>query len=228
MPFAELFRQSPVRCSETKDVVKVYLPTSEEILEEILRDHGVEPLPDEKRSSYRPVIKRFGGLNLAASALSSQSGSILVALAKSTLTLDQIKSTCKLGAKDVAGESYLQRLEHILHGKSDRMKRVARHRFLEFSKGALPENLKLRSLLDHWIDCEIVARQWKIGPCVRCNQEYFVASIKMQRAVICTNCGHRIGLPSAVPIGFTLQRAVKHAIQEGIIPVAQTGRFIET
>src|SRR5262249_26325456 len=41
------------------------------------------------------------------------------------------------------------------------------------------------------------------------------------------NCGHRIGLPATVPIGYTLQRAVAHSVQEGIIPVAQTGRFLE-
>ena len=46
-------------------------------------------------------------------------------------------------------------------------------------------------------------------------------------SIICQNCGHRISLPSAVPVGYTLQRAVAHAIEEGIIPVVQTGRFLE-
>lgn len=216
-----------VRCSDAKEVVKLYLPTEEEILGEILREYGIEPLTDEKRSSYGPVIKRFGGISLAAAALSGQSASILSVLIKDTLTLEQIKSKCRLGNQDVAGDSYLERIESMLHGQSERMKRVARHRFLEHSKGSLPENLKLRSLLDHWTDRNIVMRQWKIGPCSRCNQQYFVAGLNIQRPIICRNCGHRIRLPASVTTGYTLQRAVAHAMDEGLGPVVQTGRFLK-
>src|SRR5262249_23536805 len=68
-----------IRCSGKKDVARVYLPTSEELFSEILRERGVESSPDEKRKSYGPVIKRFGGLRLAASAFSGESGTILQA-----------------------------------------------------------------------------------------------------------------------------------------------------
>ena len=69
-------------CSGGKEVVNIYLPTSERILGEILRKIEAEPIPDEKRSSYLPVIDRFGGIFLAASALSGQRGTILTDLAE--------------------------------------------------------------------------------------------------------------------------------------------------
>jgi len=98
-------------CSGSREVINVYLPTSEEVLGEILREHGVEPVADEKRSSYLPVIKRFGGLWLAASAFSGQSGAVLNCLAGDTKTLSEIRGICRLGGGDITGESYAERIE---------------------------------------------------------------------------------------------------------------------
>jgi hypothetical protein len=102
-----------IRCSGREEVVNVYLPTSDEILGELLREYGVEPLPDEKRSSYLPVIDRFGGLFLAASAFSGQSGTILTTLAEDTKTLSEIRGACQLGA----GESHRRQLHSA--GRTD-------------------------------------------------------------------------------------------------------------
>jgi len=99
-----------LRCSGSNEVINVYLPPSKEILEEILREHGIEPIHDEKRSSYDPLIKRFGELSLAATDFSGQSGTILNSLVNDVKTLEQIKSTCKLGGKDVDGMTHLQRI----------------------------------------------------------------------------------------------------------------------
>jgi DNA-directed RNA polymerase subunit RPC12/RpoP len=215
-----------VRCSDNKEIINLYLPTSEEILGEILREHGVEPLPDEKRSSYLPVIKRFGGLHLAAAAFSGQSGMILATLLHDTKTVWEIQGACKLGRGELTGESYIQRIEVMLGRETERMKRVSRQRFFEHARHSAPENLKLRSLLEYWAERKILMRHWRIGPCRRCKQQYFVPQLNIQREVLCTNCGHRISLPATVPVGYTLHRAVKHAIQEGIVPVALTGRFL--
>src|SRR5262249_54089563 len=103
-----------LRCSGSKEVVKVYLPTQEEVLGEILREHGIEPIPDEKRSSYLPVIRRFGGLHFAAAAFAGDSGTILTTLAQGTLTLQQIQGKCKLGSGEIGGKTYLDRIDHIL------------------------------------------------------------------------------------------------------------------
>lgn len=215
-----------VVCSGRKEVVRVYLPTAEEVLLESLREYGVEPVADEKRASYLPVIKRFGGLHLAASAFAGQSGSVLVALADGTKTHPEIQSACRLGSGDVAGETYEQRVEWMLTRETDRMKRVARRRFTHHARHAEPENLKLRSLLEFWADRSVLTRQWKLGPCGHCRQQYFVPSLNIQKRVVCTHCGHRITLPAMVPVGYTLHRAVRHAISEGIVPVVLTGRFV--
>lgn len=215
-----------IRCSGRNEVVNLYLPASEEIVDEILREHGVEPLPDEKRNSYLPVIKRFGGLFLAASALSGQSGAILTALAEDTKTLPEIQGACQLGTGELTGDSYIQQVERMLSHETERMKRIARRRFLEYARQATPENLKLHSLLEHWADRRILTRQWRIGPCGSCKQRYFVSSLRIERRIVCTNCGNRVALPSSVPVGYSLHRAARHAIKEGIIPVVLTGRFL--
>jgi hypothetical protein len=207
-------------------VVRVYLPTAEEGLLETLREYGVEPAADEKRASYLPVIKRFGGLHLAASAFADQSGRVLVALAAGTKTHPEIQSACRLGSGDVSGETYVQRIEFMLQRETDRMKRVARQRFRHHARRAEPENLRLRLLLEFWADRSILTRQWKLGPCGQCRHQYFVPSLNIQKRVVYTHCGHRITLPTTVPVGYTLHRAVKHAISEGIIPVVLAGRFL--
>lgn len=215
-----------VVCSGRKEVVRVYLPTAEEVLLESLREYGVEPVADEKRASYLPVIKRFGGLYQCAKAFSGQSVSMLVALASDTMTHREIQSKCKLGNGDIADETYEQQVGWMLTQETDRMKRVASRRFMHYARYAEPENLKLRSFLEYWADRSILTRQWKLGPCGHCRRQYFVPSLNIQKRVVCTHCGHRITLPAQVPIGYTLHRAVEHAVREGIIPVVLTGRFL--
>jgi DNA-directed RNA polymerase subunit RPC12/RpoP len=215
-----------VHCTGGKEVVRIFLPTAEEVLQESLREYGVEPVKDEKRASYLPVIERFGGLYHCAKAFSGQSGSVLRALTDGTKTHPEIQSACRLGSGDLAGETYEQRVEQMLTHETDRMKRVARRRFSHHARHAEPENLKLRSLLEFWADRAILTRQWKLGPCGQCRQQYFVPSLNLQKRVVCTNCGHRITLPASVPVGYTLHRSVKHAISEGIVPVVQTGQFL--
>jgi hypothetical protein len=212
-------------CSKRNEVINIYLPTSEEILGEILREFGAEPVTDEKRSSYLPVINRFGGIFAAAAALSGQRRTILTTLANSTKTIAEIKGACGLGAGELAGRSYVQWIEPILQNKGPRSRRIAQRRFAEDARRATPEDMKPQTILEHWADREIVERQWRIGPCGRCGQTYFIPNLNIQRRVICTNCGRRISLPHNVPIGYTLHRAVRHAINEGIIPVVLTGRF---
>jgi DNA-directed RNA polymerase subunit RPC12/RpoP len=141
-------------------------------------------------------------------------------------TIPEIMGACSLGRGELTGESYIQRIKPIFQRETERMKRISQRRFLEHARHAAPENQKLESLLEHWADRKILTRQWRIGPCGRCGQTYFVPNLNIQRRIICTNCGHRISLPSKVPIGYTLHRAVGHAIKEGVIPVALAGRFL--
>jgi hypothetical protein len=215
-----------VRCSGSKDVVSLHLPTGEEILEEILREHGVEPVQDEKRSSYLPVIRRFGGLHFAAEAFSGKSGVILTALESETKTLREIKGSCRLGDGVVPGESYLDRIERMLDTESERTKRIGRRRFAQYAKNESPENLRLASVLEFWADRAVLTREWKIGPCSKCNKSFFESRLDIQKRILCPACGNRIGLPEAVPLGYSLNRSVRLAMREGIVPVVLTGRFL--
>jgi hypothetical protein len=192
-----------------------------------LHEHGITPLTDGKRSAYLPVIKRFGGLFLAASALSGQSGEILSLLAGDPKTQDEIAGTCRLGSGDLAGDSYMQEIARMFERSTERMKRISRRRFLEYSQRATPEHLKLSPLLEHWADRKIVTRYWRVGPCRVCGRRDFISTLRLDRPILCATCGHGISLPASVPIGYALQRSVRHAVHQGIAPVVLTGRFLQ-
>ncbi len=155
-------------CSGNKETINQFLPTSEEILEEILREYGYEPVPDEKRSSYLPVIKRFRGLYLAGKAFTGQSATILEYLEKQPKTIKEIQGACRLGDGILAGPSYLQQVEWMFTGQSKRIKRIGHKRFENHSREGLPESLRLSSLLEYWADRSILTRHWETGPCRRC------------------------------------------------------------
>lgn len=216
-----------LRCSGSKDVINLHLPSGDEILEEILREHGVVPVPDEKRSSYLPVIRRFGGIYLAARAFSGKSGLILAALENEPKTLREIKGVCKLGDGVVPGTSYLDSTDWLFRDEPERMKRVGRQRFAQYAKHQSPENLRLASVVEFWADQSVLTREWKIGPCTKCNRSFFEPKLDIQKRVACPACGNRISLPETVPLGYALDRTVRLAMREGIVPVVLTGRFLE-
>jgi hypothetical protein len=216
-----------VRASGNKEVVRLYLPTATEVIEEVLRDAGIEPVVDEKRSCYLPVIERFRGVHRAAIALSMKSRDIILCLAQGPRTLPEIKGACALGAGGVGNGSYSGQVESILQYFPERMQRIARGRFNRYSSHATPESESVESLLEHWANRSIVTRHWQVGPCRVCAQSEFVGSLNIQRRIVCSNCGSTIGLPSRAPLGYALHRAVKHAVDEGVIPVVLTGRFLQ-
>ena len=55
-----------VHCTMESEVIRLHLPSDEEILEEVLFEAGIRPVHDEKRAVYRPALERFSGLNKAA------------------------------------------------------------------------------------------------------------------------------------------------------------------
>ena len=112
--------------SDVKDVVEIYLPTPEEILEEILWEYEVEPLHDEKRSGYLPVIRKFGGIQSIAAAFTGKSAEILAYLQGEPKTPDQIKSKCKPGKGGIERNIAVTELYYRL--ESDRIKRIGPRR----------------------------------------------------------------------------------------------------
>ncbi len=215
-----------VRCSRTTNVIRFLIPSPDEVLEELLREHGYEIIHDEKRSSYIPTIDRFGSLHRAAEAFVGQSGEILRTLMGRTLLPDEIRSACKLGSSELAGNNYLAAIDMMLRHESDRTRRIARKRFENFADSHTPEKRTLGALLEHWADKSILTRCWQLGPCRRCNQKHFEERLDIQCPILCPNCGNRMSLPERVRVGYSLDRPVEHSLKEGIIPIVLAGRFL--
>lgn len=215
-----------VRCSSSKDLIRFHVPSADEVLEELIREGGYEIVRDEKRSSYLPTIERFGGLHVAANALSGKSGEILQAFSKGTKLPKQIRGLCKLGSGDLQIDDYLGRVDNVNRKRSERTKRIVRRRFTEHARGEIPEELTLGSYLEHWADRSVLVRSWRLGPCARCRQAWFSEEISIQNPIQCPNCGHRVLLSEKVPIGYSLSPPVKHSLEEGIVPVVLAGRFL--
>lgn len=223
--FADGVDSINVRCNSAKPVVDLYVPSPEEVLEEVLHEGGYEPVHDEKRSSYLPTIERFGSLYEAAKAFSGETGEILECFHREgTLVPNEIRGYCRLGGGEIPGDDYLARVEQFL--ASEREKRVARRRFAEFIRGEVPESLKLGPVLEHWTDRAILTRRWQLGPCSHCRQTRFIEELSIQQPLLCQNCGHRMLLPERPCIAYALTPPVAHSIDEGIVPVVLTGRFL--
>ena len=216
------------RCSFSKDIVRFYVPESEEVLEELIREGGYEPIRDEKRSSYNPTVERFGGILGAANALSGKSGEIIQAFSGKTLLPGQIRGICKLGGGDLPIDDYLGRVDKLNLRRSERTRRLVHRRFAEHASGEIPEQLTLGSYLEHWTDRSILVRSWRIGPCGRCGQSWFSQELSIQKPVICPNCGNRVLLSEKVPIGYSLSPPVQRSLNEGIVPIVLAGRFLRS
>lgn len=216
-----------VHCNSAKSVVDFYVPSPEEVLEELLWDGGCEPVHDEKRSSYLPTIDRFGSLYEAAQAFVGKSGEILQTLhGKGTLLPNEIRGHCRLGGGELPIDDYRGRAERSFRNESERTKRVSRRRFAEFAHGETPESLTLGALLEHWADRAILMRSWQLGPCSQCRQTRFVEELSIQQPILCQNCGRRMLLPERPCIAYSLAPPVKHAMDEGVVPVVLAGRFL--
>jgi len=215
-----------LRCSGSKEVIDLYLPSGDEILEEILREHGLEPIPDEKRSCYLPVIQKFGNVYTAAKAFRGKSGLILASLEERPKTLSQIKSEFQLGKGVVPGKSYLEEIECLPGIPSERIRRITRRRFAKYAKSQTPEDLNLASVLEFWANRRVLSRNWKIGPCARCMQTCYKPRLNIQGKILCSGCGNIIRLSEQVPLGYSLHRTVRHALKEGIVPVVLTVCFL--
>lgn len=237
-----------VRCNPGQTVVNFQIPSADEVLQEILFEADLKPVHDEKRSSYVPTIKRFGGLHAAARAFTGQPGKILGLLSGTgesqsfiseadpeankkllrmpTFRPDAIKKKCQLGGKRLSGDNYLERVAQMMNSESDRKQRLAQSRFKKFSRRESPEDMTLEALLEHWADKSILVRRWRVGPCSHCNQSHFIDRLNIQKPIRCANCGNRIRLKESIEIGYALEHAVGRSLQEGIVPVALTGWFL--
>jgi hypothetical protein len=215
-----------IRCDSGKGVVRLYVPTSVEILEECMRQKGFEPIHDEKRSSYLPTIERFGGLYQAARSFTGKSREIINSLLKGPAIPNKIRGLCELGGRELPIIDYLGRLEASLQHESDLIKRIAKRRYMESAQGEIPEQLTLNALMEHWADRSILKRRWRLGPCRKCRQRWFSGRLAINQPITCPSCGNSYSLPEKLEIAYGLAPAIRHSLKEGIIPIALTGRFL--
>lgn len=237
-----------IRCTSDREVVHCFLPSSVEVFEEILRESGYDIVHDEKRSSYGPILRRFGGLQMAASALSGDSGKIIDVLAGRsvrprdsraeaqyqarlasqglTIPVDEIKSEVKLGKGVLKDKHLIEEVDKHLSHCSERTKRIGKKRFMSYFRRQIPDEMTIEAFLEHWAERRIVKREWHVGPCSRCHRKCFLGKIRLTSPVRCLYCGHRISMKASTKIGYSLVRSVRHSLSEGLEPVVLAGRFL--
>jgi hypothetical protein len=215
-----------VHCSRRDESIQLYLPTSEEVLEEILREAGITPLTDEKRACYRPVMRMFGGLDRSAQAFSGQRGSVLRALLGGPLQLGELQGKARLGKGQLAELAEPELPKGMLDHLDPVARRIFRRRRRQNWTRLSPSTMAVESLLEFWADRGIVTRQWHIGPCPACMGSFWEASLDISKRIACPGCGNRLRLPHRLPIGYSLHRLISHALKEGIVPVVLAGRFL--
>jgi len=239
------------RCSDVNKEIHFYIPTPEEVLEECVREKGLDPIRDEKRTSYLPTIDRFGGLHNAAKYLSGTNGTIIEVLRTGklrtadenakvndghhqlilsaqghALTSGQIKGIAKLG-KNGLNNNYLGSIESFFSQGSERLKRIGTGRFRRHANRKVPEGSSLQELLEHLADNSILNRRWELGPCNRCNRRSYVGELDLESLRPCQHCGGRLQLKEMTKVAYSLEPSVRHSLNEGLATVALTGRFLE-
>lgn len=214
------------RCCRDVEVDRHRLPTSEEVLSSILVENNVTSTRDEKRSLYEPAIRLFGGLPQAAEAFVDPMGSVLEALRNGPRRLDEIMNATKLGNRVLPGLARPEGLESALERESPMMQRIATERFDAYWDLHFPGEAKVPSLLEHWADRGVLRRRWQLPKCSRCGLDGWTDNIDILQPVVCQGCGERLRLPDRVPLGYDLNRVVMRAVEQGLGPVALTGRFL--
>ena len=215
-----------IHCSGRSEFVRVFLPTGEEILGEVLREALIKPVSDEKRACYQPVLRMFGGLDKAAQAFVGQRGAVLKALLEGPLELSEIQGLARLGKGKLAELAEPEIPRGMLDHLGPIAKRLFRRRRRRMWNKFSPATTAVESLLEFWSDKGVLAREWRVGPCPACMASFWERALNISKPVNCPGCGSRLRLPSQVPIGYSLHRLVGHAIRQGMIPVVLAGRFL--
>jgi DNA-directed RNA polymerase subunit RPC12/RpoP len=216
-----------VRCKSGDGMVSHWLPTSREILEELLAAYGLQFTKDEKRSCYGPALKLFGGLSQASLAFSGKRGLILEALANQPASMDELLGRLKLGKGKIPELNRSKDLDILFYNLPATKRRVGRERFLRYWSRTLPSEDRLGALLEHWVSNRILRREWRIGPCAVCQGTFPETQLTITRPYHCPGCGSSIAIPQRAQVVYTPHPMLKLALDQGLRPVALTGRFLK-
>ncbi len=134
----------------------------------------------------------------------------------------------KLGKGKLAELARPEVLNQILSRCDPIGRRVGHKRFRETWEKTSPVSTEIESLLEFWADRGIVSRQWQLPRCEACLGTFWETELKISRPIRCPGCGTRLRLPASIQLGYTLHQLVRHAIDQGIMTVALTGRFLRS
>jgi len=215
-----------IRCKNREELISHWIPTSKEVLEELLQQHGLRVQEDEKRACYLPALKVLGGLEQAASTLSGVRGAILQELAKRPATVHELKGRLKLSKGKIPELNRDRDFEVLLHSLTPTQKRVGRERLCHHWRKTLPRDSKLQSLLEHWVSNGILRRLFRVGSCPVCQTTHREVGLNITRPYRCPGCGSNIPIPESLVIEYQLQPILEAALKQGMMPVTLTGQFL--
>jgi hypothetical protein len=224
--FGRGFDSVNVRCTKREELIRHWLPTDREILEELLYQRGLRFKEDEKRACYLPAIKLLGGLDQASSALSGVRGRILQELARGPATVHEIKGRLQLGNGKIQELNRDRYFELMLQYLTPTQTRIGRQRLRHYWRKTLPRDTKLQSLLEHWVSNGILRRLFRIGSCPNCQTTHHEPRIHIARPYQCPGCGASIPMAESQVVEYQLQPILEAALRQGLMPVALTGRFL--
>ena len=199
------------------------VPNEYEIIEEIISEAGFRPIKDEKKTRYTQAIEVFGGFLDAARFFSGTSLKILNAFKSKKLTYDQIKGEAKLG------KGKEKKTPHFLEWASRLPKhaqKVAKNRYRDFSIENLGKEASENEIIEKLIRLGVLTRKWKLDKCPYCDKDYWVDNLEIQASMFCPGCHNRVEFRDKVQLGYVINELVSLSIEEGIIPVTLTTRFL--
>lgn len=213
-----------VRLVKSENTTSFRVPTSEELLEEILVELGVQPLKDEKRTRYVQAMAILGGFSEAAILLSGDSLRIIEVLRNNKLTFGQIKGKAKLGKAQTKPTPLFLELTKDFPQHS---KNIAERRYAEYSKRNLSRHATAEEIIEKLVERGVLKRKWKLDNCPFCEKVYWVDDLKINGPMVCPGCQRTIPLKDKFELGYELNELVGLAIEEGIVPVVLTARFLK-
>jgi len=200
------------------------MPKAREILCEVLRERKCELLDDEKRPRYEAAVRLFGGLTEGAHAFTGDLGRVISALwKKGPLTLSQIRGRAKLGS---AAPRVVPQTSPLLKRLPPHSRSVSEQRFGAYRRAHQLSAGELEKVLVEWEDRAIVVRRWCLDKCQSCGHSHWTSQIDLQKPMTCPGCHSRLQLRDEVPLGYELNASLCAALEEGLIPVVLTGRFL--
>ena len=223
-----------VACDKSRESVRLIVPAEQELLEGILESYHVVVRKDEKRIRYLQAIDMLGGLLRAAKAFVGIPLKILEAFLPERkersesrvdpLTFDQIRHRARLGGKKEAKENWHE--EAIEKYVPAHAKKVARRRFAAHLAGELGISSTDIQIINRLVERGVLRRKWRLNQCGSCERSYWVDEINLGSPTLCPGCRKQIPLGDKVILGYELNELIALAINEGIIAVVLTGRFL--